>query len=153
MHTQLMRSSNEKLIGGVCGGLGNYFGIDPVLVRLGFVLMTFATGIGVILYVALWLAMPQDGVPSMVNQAFTSAQQLGQQVSQSVTANTSTQPRFDPQTGQPLVQAVSTIGRNQKLGVILLGLGAVMLASFVHLSGPVMALMLVATGVYLLRKN
>ncbi|MBA3945247.1 MAG: PspC domain-containing protein [Herpetosiphonaceae bacterium] len=153
MHTQLMRSSNEKLIGGVCGGLGNYFGVDPVLVRLGFVLMTFATGIGVILYVALWLAMPQDGAPSMVNQAFTGVQQFGQQVSHSVAANTPTQPRFDPQTGQPLAQPMSTVGRNQKLGVILLGLGAVMLASFVHLSGPVLALMLLATGVYLLRKN
>ena len=153
MHTQLMRSSNEKLIGGVCGGLGNYFGVDPVLVRLVFVLLTFASGIGLLLYIALWLAMPQDGAPSMVNQAFNSAQQFGQQVSQSVADSMPGQPRFDPQTGQPLAQPVSVAGRNQKLGIVLLGIGAIMLASFVHLSGPVMALMLLGTGVYLLRRN
>jgi len=47
------------MIGGVAGGLGEYFGIDPVIVRIIFVLLALATGTGVLLYVILWVVMPE----------------------------------------------------------------------------------------------
>jgi phage shock protein PspC (stress-responsive transcriptional regulator) len=47
---------------GVAAGLGAYFGIDPVLFRLGFVVLAFAGGIGIVLYIACWIAMPQGSV-------------------------------------------------------------------------------------------
>ena len=66
MQSRLLRSRTEVIIAGVCGGLAEYFGLDPVIVRLIFVLVTLTTGIGFIVYPVLWLVMPKAGanVPS-----------------------------------------------------------------------------------------
>ncbi|MGC9529200.1 MAG: PspC domain-containing protein [Candidatus Bipolaricaulaceae bacterium] len=58
---RLHRSRTERMLGGVCGGLGEYFGLDPNLVRVVFVLLALANGIGVILYLILWLILPPHG--------------------------------------------------------------------------------------------
>ncbi len=63
MQPRLRRSRTEVIIAGVCGGLAEYFGIDPVIVRLIFVLLTLTTGIGIVLYPVLWLVMPKAGAP------------------------------------------------------------------------------------------
>lgn len=55
---RLYRSATDKVIGGVCGGLAAYFKIDPVLVRLAFVVFTLAGGASIFLYVVLWIAVP-----------------------------------------------------------------------------------------------
>jgi phage shock protein PspC (stress-responsive transcriptional regulator) len=47
------------MLGGVCGGLGDYFDIDSNLVRLVFVVLAAASGVGVLIYLALWLIVPQ----------------------------------------------------------------------------------------------
>ena len=57
----LYRSHTERVIGGVCGGLARYFSIDPVLVRLGFVALGLINGLGVLIYLVMWLVVP-DGV-------------------------------------------------------------------------------------------
>jgi len=62
MTTLLTRSRKDRVIGGVCGGLGDYFGIDPVLIRIFFVLSVFAVGISPFVYVLLWLIMPEAPV-------------------------------------------------------------------------------------------
>lgn len=53
------------MIAGICGGFGEFFGIDPTLVRIFFVLFSFAGGSGILLYFILWLLIPganqQDG--------------------------------------------------------------------------------------------
>jgi phage shock protein C len=59
MKSRLMRSRRDAVIAGVCGGLGEYFNIDPVIVRLIFVLATLTSGIGLVLYPVLWLIMPK----------------------------------------------------------------------------------------------
>jgi phage shock protein C len=56
---QLTRSETNKRIAGVCGGIGEYFGIDPVLVRVGFVVAGLM-GWGVLLYVVLWIVLPKS---------------------------------------------------------------------------------------------
>jgi phage shock protein C len=48
------------MIGGVCGGLGEYFGIDPTIVRVLWVAVTLLGGAGIIAYLILWIIMPQD---------------------------------------------------------------------------------------------
>jgi phage shock protein PspC (stress-responsive transcriptional regulator) len=48
------------MLGGVCGGLAEYSGIDPLLWRVGFVALTFAGGSGILLYLVLWLLLPSD---------------------------------------------------------------------------------------------
>jgi phage shock protein C len=60
MSGKLLRTNDDRMIGGVCGGLGRYLKIDPVLVRLGFVLLTIYGGIGPVLYLVLLVLMPLD---------------------------------------------------------------------------------------------
>ncbi|MCX6799310.1 MAG: PspC domain-containing protein [Candidatus Diapherotrites archaeon] len=57
---RLYRSGNEKILGGVCGGLAEYFGIDPVLVRLAWVLLSLAWGTGILLYIICWIIIPRN---------------------------------------------------------------------------------------------
>ena len=53
---RLTRSPDQRLLGGVAGGLAEYLGVDPVIVRLGFVVTAFFGGLGVIAYVIGWIA-------------------------------------------------------------------------------------------------
>lgn len=57
---RLARSRTDFMVGGVCGGLGKYLGIDPVFIRLLFVLITLAGGSGVLIYFILWIVMPRE---------------------------------------------------------------------------------------------
>jgi signal transduction histidine kinase/phage shock protein PspC (stress-responsive transcriptional regulator) len=54
------RSSDNRVLSGVCGGLGARYGIDPDLVRAGFVVLTFAGGVGAVVYGAAWIAARED---------------------------------------------------------------------------------------------
>jgi phage shock protein C len=57
---KLYRSNDQRLLGGVCGGLGEYFNTDPTIVRLLFVAFALLAGGGVLLYLILWLLIPQE---------------------------------------------------------------------------------------------
>lgn len=57
---RLERSSRNTWIGGVCGGLGAYFGIDPTLLRLAFIVAFFGFGTGLLVYLVLWIVMPRS---------------------------------------------------------------------------------------------
>lgn len=61
MKTKLYRSQTDSMIGGVCGGLGQYLGIDSTIVRLFFVLLVLGNGVGVLIYLVLWLIVPREG--------------------------------------------------------------------------------------------
>lgn len=58
---KLYRDENDKVLGGVCSGLGNYFGIDSVILRIIFVIMFFS-GIGFLAYIILWAVVPSSAV-------------------------------------------------------------------------------------------
>ncbi len=60
MEKRLRRSSDDKVIAGVCSGLADYFGIDPVIIRLVFLVLFLAGTIGFWPYLILWLVMPLD---------------------------------------------------------------------------------------------
>jgi phage shock protein PspC (stress-responsive transcriptional regulator) len=53
MARKLYRSTTNRKIWGVCGGLGDYFDIDPVLVRIIFVVLALTEGVGILLYILL----------------------------------------------------------------------------------------------------
>ncbi len=55
---RLYRDDNDKILGGVCGGLASYLRIDPTIVRLVFALISFAAGGGILLYILLWIILP-----------------------------------------------------------------------------------------------
>jgi phage shock protein C len=67
MNATLVRSRDEVLISGVCGGLGEFMGISPTYVRLFFILLIFGHGIGVLLYLLLWVMLPLDGQVHSLN--------------------------------------------------------------------------------------
>jgi len=56
----LRRSREDRVIAGVCGGFGRYLGVDPVLLRVAFVVLAIAGGGGLLLYVVSWILIPQE---------------------------------------------------------------------------------------------
>lgn len=56
----LRRSPDDKVIAGVCGGLGRYLGVDPVLLRIAFVILAVAGGGGILIYVVAWILIPEE---------------------------------------------------------------------------------------------
>ncbi len=57
---RLTRSSSQKMIAGVCGGIAEYLGWDVTIVRLLWIVLTLAGGSGILIYLILWLVMPQN---------------------------------------------------------------------------------------------
>ena len=55
---RLERIINDRVLGGVCSGLGRYFNIDPTIIRLVFCIAFFVYGTGGLIYIILWIAMP-----------------------------------------------------------------------------------------------
>ena len=68
----LRRSKDDRLFAGVAGGLGDYFGIDPVIVRIGFIILTFFGGVGIALYLVSWLIVPLGDSGSILANALRS---------------------------------------------------------------------------------
>jgi phage shock protein C len=93
----LRRSRDDRVLGGVCGGIGRYLGIDPVLVRVAFAVLVIGLGSGIIVYLLAWLVIP--------------AERPGEQVGPP-----------PPEGGLPGQVVV---------GLVLIGVGAVMLARLV----------------------
>ncbi|MDO8482709.1 MAG: PspC domain-containing protein [bacterium] len=65
-HKTLYRSNSNKIIFGVAGGLGEYFNVDPIIFRIGFVVLSFGGGSGLLVYVIMALLMPKN--PSGVGE-------------------------------------------------------------------------------------
>ena len=58
--SQMRRSRDDRWIGGVCGGLARIMGVESWLVRLGFALLTFFWGTGLVVYILLWIFVPNE---------------------------------------------------------------------------------------------
>lgn len=57
---RLYRSRSDRKIAGVCGGLATYFGMDPVIPRVIWVVLLLAAGMGLLAYIVCWLVIPQE---------------------------------------------------------------------------------------------
>lgn len=57
---RLYRSKENKILGGVCGGVAEHLGVDPVIIRLLWVLGSFLWGFGIILYIIAWIIIPES---------------------------------------------------------------------------------------------
>lgn len=60
--TRKLTRSNDRVIAGVCAGLAEYFGLDPALTRLGYVLLSVLSAAfpGLLVYIILWIVMPES---------------------------------------------------------------------------------------------
>ncbi len=57
---RLYRSGRNRILGGVCGGIGEYFGVDPVMIRLLWVLFSLVCGSGILAYIIAWIIIPRN---------------------------------------------------------------------------------------------
>lgn len=129
---RLTRSNTDQIIAGVCGGIATYLGIDSVLIRLAFLILLFASGIGLPIYFILWIIMPKTD-QGAVNNAETIKQNLDEM-------------------GERLSTKVSQMGQPQTVGFALVALGVFFLFSqmgFIH-SGIFWPLLIIGFGIYML---
>lgn len=59
MEKRLYRSRQNRTLAGVCGGIAEYLGWDPTLVRVAWIILTLLGGSGILIYLILWLVMPE----------------------------------------------------------------------------------------------
>jgi phage shock protein C len=57
---KLMRSTSNKMLAGVAAGVAKYLDLDPSLIRVAFVILALLGGPGILLYIILWIVMPED---------------------------------------------------------------------------------------------
>ena len=136
---RLMRSTHDRILAGVCGGLAAYLGIDTILVRLAFLLLVPASGLGLLTYLTLWGLMPEEGTSgkSAGDIVQENVNQMGETLSQSVQ-------RFGGQSQGPMLLAIC---------FILLGL-YFLLQNAGWLGGAMLGpLLLVALGIYVLMRR
>lgn len=148
---RLVRRRSKRIIAGVCAGLGDYFGIDPALVRLVFVLWAILGQWAVAVYILLWILIPEEGkeeadrgttVCDNVREVVKEAYQFGSDVGAMLRGE---QIQTPPQ-------------RIILLGAILILLGLTMLANNLGLFawfnlGRLWPLLLIVAGVILLIRN
>lgn len=65
MSRRLYRSKTNRVLAGVCGGLAEYFDVDPLLVRIIFIILVLSGGLGILFYLISWLIMPSN--PAMLD--------------------------------------------------------------------------------------
>jgi phage shock protein C len=63
---KLLRTRDGRIVAGVCSGIGEYLGIDPYMVRLAFALISVFGGFGLLLYLAAWVVVPEEGEPASI---------------------------------------------------------------------------------------
>jgi phage shock protein PspC (stress-responsive transcriptional regulator) len=74
---RLLRSSSDRVVAGVAGGLGRHFGVDPVIFRIGFALSIFFGGLGVLAYLVLAVVVPTDGDPDRAQRVGERLKSMG----------------------------------------------------------------------------
>jgi phage shock protein C len=144
MNKKLNRSVKDKVISGVAGGLAEYFEIDPVIVRVLFVISLFFHGAGFIAYIVLWIAVPE------APYVFETASNVGA----SGTTNAETDIKADnPAAAYFKSLDEKKLKRNRNIGIVLIVLGCIFLADNfiprIHF-GDFWPIILVALGVSLL---
>ena len=122
MAQRLTRNRREAVCGGVAAGFADYFTVDPVLVRLGFVLLAFADGIGFVFYIICWVIMPineEEGVSGQTTP--------GEKVAEEVRA-AGERVRAAGEKVASEVRVAGASGRGRSIaGVVLIVLGSMLL--------------------------
>ena len=89
MEKRLNRSRSDRMIWGVCGGLAKYFDMDPVIIRIIFVLLIFANGLGILAYIIMAIVVPLEGskatapkeaIKENVEEIKEAAEELGHEI-------------------------------------------------------------------------
>jgi phage shock protein PspC (stress-responsive transcriptional regulator) len=121
---RLYRSAKSKVFGGVAGGIAEYFNIDPIIIRLLFVIIAFAGGGGAIVYLILWIALPLEPItPYTMNTGSGEPFNAGDPGQHSA-------PDYSSGAPNPFNIPVKSENRNGLIGgIVLITLGLIFLAN------------------------
>ena len=122
---RLYRSAKSKVFGGVAGGIAEYFDIDPIIIRLLFVIIAFAGGGGAIVYLILWIALPLEPItPFTMNMGQSESSDAGNSGGQSSTD-------FSTGASNPFTTIPAKPENRNSLigGILLISLGVIFLAN------------------------
>jgi len=148
---KLYRSFNNRKFAGVAGGLAEHFNIDPVIVRIAFVLATLGGGGGLLVYIILWIVIPEQSVLTFKNE--TPASEEKETTNSETTNNnttTSMENQFEPKKDK------RNFHGNLTGGLILITLGILFLiARFVPNIdfGDLWPVILIVVGITILLRN
>ena len=121
---RLYRSAKSKVFGGVAGGIAEYFEIDPVIIRLLFVVIAFAGGGGAVVYLILWIALPLEPITSF-NMNMGSGEPFD-----AGTPGENNTADYTTGTSAPFNMPVKPENRNSLIGgIVLISLGIIFLAN------------------------
>lgn len=121
---RLYRSAKSKVFGGVAGGIAEYFDIDPIIIRLLFVIIAFAGGGGAVVYLILWVALPLEPITP-----FTMNMGSGEPFTASTPGDQS-DPGYNTGTSGPFEVPAKSENRNGLIGgIVLISLGLIFLAN------------------------
>ena len=67
---RLYRIQDGRVVAGVCAGVAAYFGVDPTLVRLAFVVVSVFGGVGILLYLGAWVVIPEERDGTSIAESF-----------------------------------------------------------------------------------
>lgn len=109
MQPRLRRSATESMVAGVCGGLAEYFNIDPVIVRLIFVVVTLTSGLGLPAYLILWVVMPRAPSTGAQQPSDRRVRRAGQAARETSQPATTVVAREDPERQAPHARSQSGV--------------------------------------------
>lgn len=150
MNRKLFRCPSDAMIAGVCSGLGKYLEIDPAFVRVFFVLLALADGIGALIYVLLWILIPREDCKTNSTISQTANDAAQEITSQARIMGDELRQSFSP----PHPQITAYVG----IGLIVVG-GVALLQNlnptwFSWLnSGLLWAILLIVGGIFLLLRS
>ena len=132
MEKRLYRSQTDRMVWGVCGGLAKYFDIDPTIIRIIFVVLIFANGLGILAYIILAIVVPLEGskatepkeaIKENVAEIKQTATELGQEI-RATFAGEETKP-----------EEATEVSRRRRnfFGIILIVLGVLFLMGSLNL--------------------
>jgi len=132
MEKRLHRSQTDRMIWGVCGGLAKYFDIDPTIIRIIFVVLIFANGLGILAYIILAIVVPLEGskatepkeaIKENVAEIKQTATELGQEI----------RATFAGEEAKPEEATEVSRRRRNFFGIILIVLGVLFLMGSLNL--------------------
>lgn len=149
MEKKLYRLRTDRMIAGVASGLGRYFDVDPVLVRLFFVAAMLGGGAGFWIYIVLWIVIPEEPFESIVQTSPTPS--VGESVTkEACDVPAPASPSIDT---VPVQSKAATVSNANFWGIALLGIGSLLLLNNV-LPGfdfdKLWPLLLIGVGFYIL---
>ena len=154
MEKRLYRSRTDRMVWGVCGGLAKYFGIDPTIIRIIFVLLVFANGSGILAYIVLAIVVPLESskvttpkevVQENVAEMKGTATELGREIRSTL----------EGEKGESEEETKARHRRLNILGIVLIVVGILVLLGSFNLFwwfqwGNLWPLIIVAVGVLII---